>query len=169
MLSIFKKLMHILNKEQRAKVLGIGVIIFIGAILEMLGVGLIMPVVEGVMEPEALLDKGYIKFLEKFVQFDTPKEWLMFIIGAIILVYFVKNGYLLFQTYVQSKFVNKNQSDTVSYMLEEYLNRPYEFYLNADIPTVFRTVDSDVPKMFTVLMEFIQLATEVVVLFFLCI
>ena len=45
-------------------------------------------------------------------------------------------------------------------MLEEYLNRPYEYYLNADIPTVFRTIDGDVPKVFTTLMEFIQLGTE---------
>jgi len=163
MLSIFKKLMHILNKDQKRKVAGIGIVIFIGALLEMLGVGLIVPVVEGVMEPEELLDKGYIKFLERFVQFETSNQWLLFIIGAIIVVYFVKNGYLLFQTYVQSKFVNKNQSDTVSYMLEEYLNRPYEFYLNADYATLFRTIDGDVPKVFTVLMEFILLFTELMV------
>ena len=37
-----------------------------------------------------------------------------------------------------------------------YLNRPYEFYLNADIPTIFRTIDGDVPKVFTTLMEYIQ-------------
>ncbi|HJA92898.1 MAG TPA: ABC transporter ATP-binding protein/permease, partial [Candidatus Eisenbergiella merdipullorum] len=55
------------------------------------------------------------------------------------------------------------------YMLEEYLNRPYEFYLNADIPTVFRLVDSDVPKVFTILMEYIQLASEAVVALFICI
>ena len=55
-------------------------------------------------------------------------------------------------------------------MLEESnLNRPYEFYLNADIPTVFRTVDSDVPKAFTILMEYIQLASEAVVAVFPCV
>lgn len=163
MLSIFKKLMHILNKDQKRKVAGIGIVIFIGALLEMLGVGLIMPVVEGVIDPEALLDKSYIRFLEKFVHFETPNQWLLFIIGVIIVVYFLKNAYLLFQTYVQSRFVNKNQSDTVSYMLEEYLNRPYEFYLNADYATLFRTIDGDVPKVFTVLMEFILLFTELMV------
>ena len=163
MLGILKKLMHILNKEQKKKVVGIGIMIFIGALLEMLGVGLIMPIVEGVMDPEALLDKSYIRFLENFIHFDTANQWLLFIIGAIIVVYFLKNAYLLFQTYVQSRFVNKNQSDTVSYMLEEYLNRPYEFYLNADYATLFRTIDGDVPKVFTVLMDYIQLFTELMV------
>ena len=70
--------------------------------------------------------------------------------------------------YVQARFVNKNQFLTVSYMMDEYLNRPYEFYLNADIPTVFRTLDSDVPKVFIALMDLIQLMTEVVVAIFLC-
>jgi len=163
MLAILKKLSHILNKEQKRKVIGLGVMIFIGAMLEMVGVGLIMPIVEGVMAPDQMMEKWYIRFLENYIHFETANQWMLFLIFAIIAVYFIKNAYLLLQTWVQARFVNKNQSNTISYMLEEYLNRPYEFYLNADIPTIFRTIDGDVPKVFTVLMEFIQLATELMV------
>ncbi|MDO4293866.1 MAG: ABC transporter ATP-binding protein [Eubacteriales bacterium] len=169
MLGILKKLLHILNKNQKRRIVGLGFMIFIGALMEMIGVGLIMPVVEGVISPESLMNKSYIRFLGRFFTFDTPEQWLLFLIVCIILVYFVKNGYLLLQTYVQSRFVNQNQSRTISYMLEEYLNRPYEFYLNADIPTIFRTIDGDVPKVFTTLMEYIQLATELMVSAVLCI
>lgn len=160
MTAIFKKLMHILNREQKKKMAGLGLMIFFGALLEMLGVGLIMPVVEGVMAGDALLGKWYIRLLGNFLPFDTANEWLLFMIAAIIAVFILKNAYLLLQTWAQARFVNKNQSKTISYMLEEYLNRPYEYYLNADIPTVFRTIDGDVPKVFTTLMEFIQLGTE---------
>lgn len=169
MLANLQKLLHILNKNQKKKVAGLGVMIFVGALMEMIGVGLIMPVVEGVMAPQQLLDKSYIRFLQRFLPFDTADEWLLFLIAAIIGVYIIKNAYLLLQTYVQSRFVNKNQSNTISYMLEEYLNRPYEFYLNADIPTIFRTIDGDVPKVFTTLMEYIQLATELMVSAVLCV
>lgn len=48
-------------------------------------------------------------------------------------------------------------------MLEEYLNRPYEFYLDADIPTIFRILDGDIPKVFQLLLSLIRLATELVV------
>ena len=163
MIAILKKLMGILNKEQKRRVAALMVMIFGGALLEMLGVGLIMPVVEGVMRADSLLEKPYIRFLGRFLPFQEPEQWLLFLVAAIIAVFFAKNGYLLLQTYVQSRFVNLNQSNTISYMLEEYLNRPYEYYLNADIPTIFRTIDGDVPKVFTVLMEFIQLATELMV------
>ena len=160
MTAIFKKLMHILNREQKKKMAGLGLMIFFGDQQKMLGVGLIMPVVEGVMAGDALLEKWYIRLLGNFLPFDTANEWLLFMIAAIIAVFILKNAYLLLQTWAQARFVNKNQSKTISYMLEEYLNRPYEYYLNADIPTVFRTIDGDVPKVFTTLMEFIQLGTE---------
>ena len=163
MVGIFKKLMHILSRKQKQKVVGIAIMIFIGALIEMLGVGMIVPIVEGVTDPDALLDKSYIRILSRFIHLETANEWLLLIIVGIIAVYFIKNAYLLLLNYVQSRFVNTNQSNTISYMLEEYLNRPYEFYLNADIPTIFRTIDGDVPKVFTVLMEFLLLFTELMV------
>ena len=125
MTAIFKKLMHILNREQKKKMAGLGLMMFFGAMLEMLGVGLIMPVVEGVMAGDALLEKWYIRLLDDFLPFDTANEWLLFMIAAIIAVFIIKNAYLLLQTWVQARFVNKNQSRTISYMLEKYLNLPY--------------------------------------------
>lgn len=65
--SDFTKALHILNRDQKRKVAGLGVMIFIGALMEMIGVGLIMPVVEGVMAPDQLLNKWYIQILERFI------------------------------------------------------------------------------------------------------
>lgn len=163
MISILKKVLHILSKEQKRKVYGLALMIFVGAFLEMLGVSLIMPVVEGVMYPELLMKSKYIILADGFLHFKSANECLLWLIGAIICIYFIKNGYILMETYIQAKFVNNNQSKTISYMLEEHLNRPYEYYLNADIPTIFRVIDGDVPKVFTVIMQFIQLFSELMV------
>jgi len=163
MISILKKVLHILSKDQKRKVIGLAIMIFIGAFLEMLGVSLIMPVVEGVMYPDLLMQSRYIIWADGFLHFESANDCLLWLIGAIIAIYFIKNGYILMETYIQAKFVNNNQSRTISYMLEEHLNRPYEYYLNADIPTIFRVIDGDVPKVFTVIMQFIQLFSELMV------
>lgn len=163
MISILKKVLHILSKDQKRKIIGLAIMIFVGAFLEMLGVSLIMPVVEGVMYPDLLMNSKYIVMADKIFHFESANECMLILIGAIICIYFVKNGYILVETYVQSKFVNNNQSQTISYMLEEHLNRPYEYYLNADIPTIFRVIDGDVPKVFTVIMQFIMLFSELMV------
>ena len=45
MVQILQKLLHILNKDQKRKVAGLGVMIFIGALMEMIGVGLILSLI----------------------------------------------------------------------------------------------------------------------------
>ena len=162
------KLLSILSKRQKRNVVGIGFMILIGAILETLGVSLIVPLAQAIMDADTLAQNEYVIKIREMFHLEDMNQFMVLLLFVVVAVYVVKNLYLLVMNYVQAKFVNNNQFLSVNYMLEEYLNRPYEFYLNADIPTVFRTVDSDVPKMFTVLMEFIQLATEVVVSIFLC-
>lgn len=162
------KLLSILSKRQKRNVVEIGFMILIGAILETLGVSLIVPLAQAIMDADTLAQNEYVIRIREMFHLEDMNQFMVLLLFVVVAVYIVKNLYLLVMNYVQAKFVNNNQFLSVNYMLEEYLNRPYEFYLNADIPTVFRTVDSDVPKMFTVLMEFIQLATEVVVSIFLC-
>ena len=173
MLENIRKLNHILSSSQKKAVVGLGVMILIGGILETVGISAILPLVQAVIDREGMLENetvhqvlgwfGFVLTEENFNQF------ILMLLGLIIGIIVVKNLFILILTYVQARFVNNNQFRTVSYMLEEYLNRPYEFYLNADIPTVFRLVDSDVPKVFTILMEYIQLASEAVVALFICI
>jgi ABC-type multidrug transport system fused ATPase/permease subunit len=56
----------------------------------------------------------------------------------------------------------------ISRVMREFLNRPYEEYLGADIPTVFRLTDSDIPNAFELILVMIQMLTEIVVTVFIC-
>ena len=173
MLENIRKLNHILSSSQKKAVVGLGVMILIGGILETVGISAILPLVQAVIDREGMLENETVHTVLGWFGFVLTEEnfnqFILMLLGMIIGIIVVKNLFILVLTYVQARFVNNNQFRTVSYMLEEYLNRPYEFYLNADIPTVFRLVDSDVPKVFTILMEYIQLASEAVVALFICI
>ena len=83
-------------------------------------------------------------------------------------MYVLKNAYLLLLTSEQNRFISVNRNRLISQVLREFLNRPYEFYLDADIPTVFRLTDSDIPNVFGILMAIISLASEVVVFVLIC-
>lgn len=169
MTDIIKKLFNILSKRQKRSVAGLGVMILIGAVLETIGVSMIVPLAQAMLDAEALANNEYVILVRELLGLENMDQFVILLLFAVVAVFVIKNIYLLLMNYVQARFVNKNQFLTVSYMMDEYLNRPYEFYLNADIPTVFRTLDSDVPKVFIALMDFIQLMTEVVVAVFLCV
>ena len=169
MVDIIKKLFSILSKRQKRSVAGLGVMILIGAVLETTGVSMIVPLAQAMLDAEALASNQYVIMVQDMLGIQSMEQFVIVLLLSVVAIFVIKNAYLLFMNYVQARFVNKNQFLTVSYMMDEYLNRPYEFYLNADIPTVFRTLDSDIPKVFLVLMSFIQLMTEVVVSVFLCV
>ena len=169
MVDIIKKLFSILSKRQKRSVAGLGVMILIGAVLETTGVSMIVPLAQAMLDAEALASNEYVIMVQNMLGIQSMEQFVIVLLLSVVAIFVIKNAYLLFMNYVQARFVNKNQFLTVSYMMDEYLNRPYEFYLNADIPTVFRTLDSDIPKVFLVLMSFIQLMTEVVVSVFLCV
>ena len=169
MTDIIKKLFSILSKRQKRSVAGLGVMILIGAVLETTGVSMIVPLAQAMLDADVLAENPYVIMVQDMLGLESMEQFVIVLLMTVVAIFVIKNAYLLFMNYVQAKFVNKNQFLTVSYMMDEYLNRPYEFYLNADIPTVFRTLDSDIPKVFLVLMSFIQLMTEVVVSIFLCV
>lgn len=168
-----KKLNHILSGAQKRTVVGLGILILISGILETVGITAILPLVQAVVDKEGMLSNEWVRKICGFLGFILTEEnfnrFIIVLLAAFVLIIVVKNLVLLLSAYLQARFINTNQFSTVSYMLEEYLNRPYEFYLNVDIPTLFRLVDSDVPKVFTILMEYIMLASELIVAVFICI
>lgn len=173
MIGNIKKIGHILSKSQRKMVIVLCIMVLIGGILETIGISAILPLVQAVIDKEGMLANESVQMVCGWfgVQLTDSNfnQFIMVLLGLVIGIIVVKNVFLLISTYMQAKFINTNQFRTVAYMLEEYLNRPYEFYLNVDIPTLFRLVDSDVPKVFTILMEYIKLASELVVSVCICV
>ena len=160
---ILKKLSCILNKKQQRKIIGLGVLILIGGLLETLGVSMILPLVKVILDKDSMAQNKYVQSICGVLRIEDMDTFVILLLITVILVFVVKNAYLLLLSYIQAKFVNSNQHRAGSYMLEEYLNRPYEFYLDADIPTIFRILDGDIPKVFQLLFSLIRMVTELVV------
>lgn len=165
--SLFGKIRSIFDRKQKKQLMVLGVMIFIGGLLETLGVGGMIPVVTALLTPEELM--GYVNEYEilqvicdRFHIQDAAQITLALLIG-LMAVYVIKNLYILFLTYKQNSFITQNRNKMISRVMAEFLNRPYEKYLGADIPTVFRITDSDIPQTFSLILAMLQLASEVVV------
>lgn len=167
--SFTKKISYIFDAKQKRQLVGLGVMIFIGGMLETLGVSAIIPVVNALLNPDKIID--YINktpFLKNIcdsmhISLTGGRSIAIPLIGALIIIYIAKNAYLLFLIYRQNSFIATARNNMISRVMREFLNRPYEDYLGADIPTTFRITDSDIPKLFTLMIAMLNLSTEVVV------
>lgn len=168
-IGLLKKIAYLFDKRQLWQLAGLAVLILIGGILETLGVSMMVPVVDAVMAPDQFMEKSYVKDIAAFFHIQSGRELIIGMLVALIALFIIKNAYLLFQIYVQNTFVTRNRNRMISRVMREFLNRPYEDYLGADIPTVFRLTDSDIPNAFQLILVLIQMITEIVVAVSICI
>ena len=127
------------------------------------------PVVWVIIDPAKAQENKYVRVLMEVLHTDSIEGFIVPLLTAMILLYTLKNAFLLLLANEQNKFIAHNRNKLISQVLREFLNRPYEFYLDADIPTVFRLTDSDIPNVFNILMAMISLVSEAVVFALLCV
>ncbi|MCM1264350.1 MAG: ABC transporter ATP-binding protein/permease [Butyrivibrio sp.] len=161
-MELVRKLMFFLNKRQKIMVAILTFMIFIGALLETLGVSAIIPIVEQMADSSGE-NNLYTEIIAKIFHITDTNQIFICMLLIMIIIYVVKGIYLIFLTYVQSKFVNSNMSVTRGNFLEWYLNRPYEFFLYADVPEILRIIRSDIGNVFAILSDLMQLMSEVMV------
>ena len=172
--SLFQKLNYIFDKKQKGSFVVLAVMILIGGVFETLGVSMLIPAVNAIMQPDLVREKiekfpALSHFLTQDLQLNTDAKLLCALFGFLIGLYVVKNLYLLLLAYKQNRFIARARNDMISRVMREFLNRPYEEYLGADIPTVFRITDGDIPHTFSLVLALLQLMTECVVSLFLVI
>lgn len=165
--NLLQKINEIFDKKQKRQLVLLGFMIFIGGFLETLGVSTMIPVVTVLLTPEKVQE--YIDqydFLSKIcttLHITSVNQIAVSLLLLLMVVYVIKNVYLLFLVYRQNTFITQNRNNMISRVMAEFLNRPYEEYLGADIPTVFRITDSDIPQTFALMLALLSLASEVVV------
>lgn len=165
--SLLKKINYIFDKKQKGQLVLLAVLILIGGVFETLGVSMMVPVVSTILDPDSLHEfierHEYLGAVINILKLDSDMKIACALLILMIVLFVIKNVYLLFLIHRQNTFVARARNDMISRVMREFLNRPYEDYLGADIPTVFRITDSDIPRVFSLVLAFLSLSTELVV------
>lgn len=163
MKQIIKKLKVLLDKKQKRTMVFLVFLMLIGAILETLGVSLIVPVMNIILEENAVEKHSYLKWIVDTFNIDGINNLTIFVMVAMVVAFAIKNLFLFFQQKMMLRFVYTNQFDTSRRMMINYMQRPYEYYLNADTAVIQRSITSDVNNMYGLILAFLQLLSEGIV------
>lgn len=160
MLRIFKKITKILSKKQKIQLYLLFLMMLIGALMESLGIGLLIPLLTVIMQPEKLLENSYASRFYMWLNLKTPEAFIYTIILFLILIFIFKNMYLYLEYYLQYRFVYNLRFQTQKKLLNSYLHRPYEFYLDSNSSEIIRVLTDDTDKAFQLLSSLLNLFTE---------
>ena len=165
MKKIIKKLMVLLDGRQKRIMVLLVFLMLIGAVLETLGVSLVIPVMNVVMDEHAVENNKYLQVICDIlrIEYNDTRKLMIFTMLALIGVFVVKNIFLFIQQKAQLRFVYTNQFATSRRMMINFMERPYEYYLNADTSVIQRSITSDVNNMYGLILALLQLFSEAIV------
>ncbi|MDD7027020.1 MAG: ABC transporter ATP-binding protein [Lachnospiraceae bacterium] len=167
MIKILKKLNRLLDRKQKRLMVVIIFCMLIGGVLESLSISGIIPVVTVLLEPDVIETNIYLASLYHFLGLTSVNQLMVVMMVALIGAFVLKNLFLFLQNVIQLRFVYTNQFATSRRMMINFMKRPYEYYLNADTAVIQRSITSDVNNMYGLILNLLQLVSEVVV--FVCI
>ncbi|MGN1313704.1 MAG: ABC transporter ATP-binding protein [Lachnospiraceae bacterium] len=163
MVKILKKMNRLLDARQKRIMIIIIFFMLIGGILESLSISAIIPVIKVLLDPNAVQGEGIVADLYRFLGSPGVNTFTMIMMLALIAAFVLKNLFLFLQNVMQFRFVYTNQFATSRRMMINFMNRPYEYYLNADTSVIQRNITSDVNNMYGLILSVLQLLSEAVV------
>ena len=163
MRKIISKLKVLLDKKQKRQMVGIVFLMLIGGVLESLGIAMIAPVMQVVIDPQKVEESKILSGVYNLFNLSSTTQLAALIMVALILVFVIKNVFLYFMNVVQLRFVYTNQFATSRRMMINFMQRPYEYYLNADTTVIQRNITSDVNNLYALILSCLQLISEIIV------
>ena len=166
---LLKEMMEVLNAKQRRNCLIVFVMIVIGGFLELLGVSAVLPVVELIMTPDtAGNDPMYTAFV-KITGLRSDKEIMLGMAVAVVLLYFIKNLYLIVSTHIQSRLVADTRYTLSEKSIRAYMRNEYAFFVNENSSVILRGLTSDIDAYLNTLQNYFNIGVRLINVFLICI
>ena len=145
------KLKCILPSEDQHKIIGLVFLMFIGGILELIGVAGVFPIISAItMERVANL------------------KVIVTMCAILVAVYFIKNIYLMFMYKTIFAFVYNGRSKLSTRLFNVYMKEKYEFHLSRNFSLIQRAVRGDVDGCYIVVRDLLQILSEMIICLILC-
>ncbi len=165
MITIFKNLSYLLDRREKIQVIGLFFLLLVGSLLEMLGVGFVVPFISLISQPDLLQQQPFLNWLYQRLNSPASTQFILLLCLLYLGIYLFKNTYIAGMYYLQYRFVFTKQRKLADQLLKRYLFAPYISHLQRNTAVLIRNLTEEVNHLFSgVLVPFVIFITELTVL-----
>tara|TARA_A100001015_G_scaffold67609_1_gene74884 strand:- start:3726 stop:5441 length:1716 start_codon:yes stop_codon:yes gene_type:complete len=155
-----KELNKVLNKSQKLKTIVLTIFLFFGMILEVLSLGILIPIITLLLSEDNLINIPLIKILFEFSPFIKENTVLFFSV-IILIVFSFKSVYLIYLNYRKNRFISNIVKYVSDKLYMNILSRDYNFHIKRNSAETIRNLQSDI-HFFTIYLEsYISMVIEI--------
>lgn len=148
---ILHKLLYILTKKQKRYAVYILLMSVAAALLETLGVAVIMPVLDMMLDIQGVRSRWYMVPFVKLFQLDTDIKVIWFVCGGVIVIYLAKTLYFVFYSWVSAKYSYMVQRELGVRVLEAYMKQGYLFFVQNNTANLINGISGDASSIYGIL------------------
>lgn len=163
MIRVTKKMLQLLSAKQKQALVGIMILMLVGAVVESVGVSMILPLVTSIMNESGWNMAWYSRLICGLFGIQTRETYIKVFLLLLIAVYAIKNVYLTFEFYIQYSYTARNRHRMQKQLMEIYLHKPYVFYLSSSSGEIMRIINGDTSITSTLLITLLQFYMELIV------
>lgn len=138
----------------------------VGAMLEAVGIGAILPLISIMGQGDFLARHPEIADMAAALGIHSHIQFIMACAGGLIVVYFIKNAYIAWESKLQIDFSMRNQIKFSTELMNNYLCKSYLFHLDHNTATLLRNVNAGGQTIYSaMLIATFTLLTELITAF----
>ena len=157
---MLKKLNYILDRRQKVHLFFLLVAFIIGSFLELLGVSAILPLVNVIMDPSVLETNSTYALLARLLQASDVRDFIVKACVALIVVYVLKDVYLLFMYNLQFGYTYKNKARIANNLMGVYMQQDYLELINHNVADLLRSLSTDIDCCFALILALLNILCE---------
>jgi ABC-type multidrug transport system fused ATPase/permease subunit len=160
MLDVFLKTLSFLSLKERLFLCLLMLLMGIGALMELAGLGLVMPVVAMFTNPGLIEQNKYLRLIHTVIAPSSNERFILVLCAGISALYLFKNLFLTGLTMLQAKFVYGKAAEFGVTLFNNYIMAPYKFFLGKNSSEILNNINLVGNVAGGVLMPGMMLATE---------
>jgi len=149
-----KKLFSLFEGKEKSRVLILTGMIFIGACLEMVGVGLVFPFITLIADPSLAEQYRVFSYIRNIGGGISYNNMLIMLGSALLLFYIVKNVFIANLILIQNRFKFKKMRSLSLSLFSSYLNAPYTYHIKRNSSELQRNITTSMIQVFNILFTY---------------
>lgn len=141
---MLKKIFYILPKGDPIKLGILLLLMFVAAVMEVVGISMIPAFVTIVAAPEKVMQVGLLQPVFETLQITTDRDLLLWGSVALLSIFIIKSLYIITFNYFEAHFIYRRRYNVSHRLMRAYMQAPYVFHLQRNTAELLRNISHEV-------------------------
>ena len=155
-----RKIFSLLSPPRRKQALILMLYLFIGLVLEMCGLGLLIPGLTLLLKSNIGQEYPSLVPFLNFIGNPSQKELVIWSMVFLVVFYFMKEAFLAMVAWKQAQFSMKFSAELGEKLFRGYLHQPFIFHIQKNTAELLRNIQVEVHQFTAIIQAIISLLME---------